>query len=177
MNSNQFPQTLSDAQLSRPDFASPPGPGQESVWDYPRPPATRRDSRVIEVRSENVVIAKTAASYKVMETASPPTFYIPPEDVDLDALVRLAGATICEWKGAASYWALAPDIDERIAWSYERPRARFEMIRGFLAFYPGRVECFVDGERVQPQTGRFYGGWVTSEIVGPFKGEPGTGHW
>ncbi len=162
---------------SRPGFARRPGPGGESVWDYPRPPATRRDSRLIEVRSDNVVLAKTLASFKVMETASPPTFYIPPEDVSLDALVRVAGGTICEWKGAASYWALAADLDHPVAWSYERPRARFEMIRGFFAFYPGRVECFVDGERVMPQPGRFYGGWITNEICGPFKGEPGTGHW
>ena len=161
----------------RPDFANPPGPGQESVWEYPRPPAVRRDSRLIEVRSENVVIARSAASYKVMETASPPTFYIPPEDVDLGALVRVSGATLCEWKGSASYWALAANLDEPVAWSYERPRARFDMIRGFLAFYPGRVECFIDGERVQPQPGRFYGGWITSEVCGPFKGEAGTGHW
>ncbi|MDJ0748451.1 MAG: DUF427 domain-containing protein [Woeseiaceae bacterium] len=177
MRSNPFRQTPSDAHASRPDFAGPRGPGEESVWDYPRPPAVRRDGRLIEVRSENVVIAKTTASFKVMETASPPTFYISPEHVDLDALVRLAGATICEWKGAASYWALAADLDRPVAWSYERPRARFDMIRGFLAFYPGRVECFVDGERVRPQPGRFYGGWITGEVVGPFKGEPGTGHW
>ena len=177
MSSSLFHRTLSDAHASRPDFAEAPGPDQESVWDYPRPPAIRRDTRLIEVRSENVVIAKTKSSFKVMETASPPTFYIPPEDVDLDAFVRLAGATICEWKGAASYWALGTDLDRPVAWSYERPRARFEMIRGYLAFYPGRVECFIDGERVQPQPGRFYGGWITSEVVGPFKGEPGTGHW
>ncbi len=169
--------TQGEARLARPEFANEPGPGQESVWDYPRPPAIRRDNRVIEVRSDNVVIAKTVASYKIMETASPPTFYVPPEDVDLDMLVRLTGSTICEWKGAASYWAVATDINQPVAWSYERPRARFEMIRGFLAFYPGRVECFIDNERVQPQPGRFYGGWITREICGPFKGEPGTGHW
>ena len=162
MSSNLFRQTISDAQAARPDFATAPRAGEESVWDYPRPPAVRRDSRLIEVRSENVAIAKTTASYKVMETASPPTFYIPPEDVDLDALVRLAGASICEWKGAASYWALAADLNRPVAWSYERLRARFEMIRGFLAFYPGRVECFIDSERVHPQPGNFYGGWATS---------------
>ncbi|MDJ0749052.1 MAG: DUF427 domain-containing protein [Woeseiaceae bacterium] len=177
MKSSIFRRTRSAARTARPDFASEPGRGQESVWDYPRPPAIRRDNRAIEVRSDNVAIAKTAASYKIMETASPPTFYVPPDDVDLDMLVRLTGSTICEWKGAASYWAVATDTNQPVAWSYERPRARFEMIRGFLAFYPGRVECFIDSERVQPQPGRFYGGWITSDICGPFKGEPGTGHW
>ena len=175
VNADQQPQ--GNVPPRRPGFAGDSGAGQESVWDYPRPPAIRRDTRLIEVRSDNVVIAKTLASYKVMETASPPTFYIPPQDVDLDVLVRMAGATICEWKGAASYWALAPDIDKPVAWSYERPRPRFDMIRGFLAFYPGRVECFVDHERVRPQPGRFYGGWITREIRGPFKGEAGTAHW
>ena len=177
MKRNVFRRLLAQTRASRPDFAPPPGPGEESVWDYPRPPAVQRDSRLIEVRSDNVVLARTTASYKVMETASPPTFYIPPEDVDLDALVRVSGATVCEWKGMASYWSLAADVDLPIAWSYERPRARFEMIRGFLAFYPGRVECFIGNERVRPQPGRFYGGWITGEICGPFKGDPGTGHW
>ena len=170
-------QTLENARIGRPELAAGPDAGKESVWDYPRPPAIRRDTRLIEVRSDNVVIARTLASYKVMETASPPTFYIPPQDVDLDVLVRMAGTTVCEWKGAASYWAMAPEIDKPVAWSYERPRARFDMIRGFLAFYPGRVECFVDHERVRPQPGRFYGGWITREIRGPFKGEAGTAHW
>jgi len=161
----------------RPDFALEPGPGQESVWDYPRPPIARRDNRLVEVRDGDTLIAGTSSSFRVMETASPPTFYIPPEDVKRDLLVRTPGSSICEWKGAAQYWALASDPDTPIAWTYARPRARFDMIKDFFAFYPGRIECFVAGERVEPQPGRFYGGWVTSEIVGPFKGEPGTGHW
>ncbi|MDJ0710775.1 MAG: DUF427 domain-containing protein [Woeseiaceae bacterium] len=177
MSSSIFRKTLTVANVQRPDFATTPGAGQESVWDYPRPPAVERDSRIVEIRSDNAVIAKSAASYKVMETASPPTFYVPPEDVDLGMLTRIAGATICEWKGAASYWGLLPDLDRPVAWSYERPRPRFETIRGFLAFYPGRVECFLGGERVTPQPGKFYGGWVTSEVCGPFKGDPGTAHW
>ncbi len=177
MKTGIFRRTLIGARSGRPDFAKAPGTGQESVWDYPRPPAIRRDSRLIEVRSDNVAIARTVAGYKVTETASPPTFYIPPGDVDVGALVRLAGATVCEWKGTASYWALAGDLEQPVAWSYERPRARFGMVRGFFAFYPGRVECFIDNERVRPQPGNFYGGWITREVCGPFKGEPGTGHW
>ena len=155
MKSNIYRQTLSNAGTQRPDFAIIPGAGQESVWDYPRPPAIKRDTRLIEVRSDNSVIARSGAGYKVMETASPPTFYVPPEDVDLELLAMVAGATICEWKGAASYWALVPELDRPVAWSYERPRPRFEMIRGYLAFYPGRVECFLGGERVTPQPGKF----------------------
>ncbi len=172
-DSNQTPGNRS----ARPTFAAEPGPGQESVWDYPRPPAVRRDSRPIDVRADDAALASAGGSYKVMETASPPTFYISPDDVNFDLLVPVRGATVCEWKGAATYWALTSDPTEPVAWSYERPRARFDVIKGFLAFYPGRVTCHLDGERVLPQSGRFYGGWITADIVGPFKGEPGTGHW
>ena len=161
----------------RPAFAVEPGPGQESVWDYPRPPAINRDPRTVQVKDGAVVIAETTRSCKVMETASPPTFYIPLEDVNLDLLVRVDDQTYCEWKGSASYWALARRPEVPVAWSYERPRSRFESIKNFIAFYPGRVECFIDGEPARTQAGRFYGGWITSEVVGPFKGEPGTGHW
>lgn len=162
---------------TRPAFADEPGPGQESVWDYPRPPAIRPDARAIEVRDANAVVASAAHSYKVMETASPPTFYMPREAVDFDLLVPLSQTTYCEWKGTAKYWALKRKRDEPVAWSYERPRARFETIRDHIAFYPGRVECYLGGEQAHTQAGRFYGGWITSEVVGPFKGEPGTGHW
>ena len=165
------------SKTQRPHFAIEPGPGQESVWDYPRPPELARDARKIVVRDEKVTIAETNAGIKVMETASPPTFYIPREDVDLDLLVPLSATTYCEWKGTANYWALARQPAEPVAWTYERPRARFERIRGCIAFYPGRVECRLDGETARTQPGRFYGGWITDEVVGPFKGEPGTGHW
>lgn len=161
----------------RPAFAIPPGPAQESVWDYPRPPAIVRDDRPVEIRDGATVIATSDYSYKVMETASPPTFYIPRDSVDLDKLVAIDDRTYCEWKGVASYWALARQPGNPVAWSYDRPRASFEVIREFLGFYPGRAECFLGGERVRAQPGRFYGGWITSEIRGPFKGEPGTGHW
>ncbi len=161
----------------RPDFAIEPGPGQESVWDYPRPPALVADSRRIVVSHDSVVIADTRKSLRLCETASPPTFYLPPEDVRLDSLVRASGAPICEWKGAATYFALATDTETAVAWSYPRPRARYDHLKDFVAFYPALVTCLVDGEQVRPQPGRFYGGWVTSDVVGPFKGEPGTGHW
>ena len=161
----------------RPHFAIEPGPGEESVWDYPRPPAVKADARLIEVRDGEVLLARTERSLKVMETASPPTFYIPSDDVILELLVPTSDRTYCEWKGNASYRALKRDPSVPVAWSYEAPRSRMDMIKGYVAFYAGRVDCFLGGEQVQAQAGRFYGGWVTSEIVGPFKGEAGTGHW
>ncbi len=162
---------------TRPDNAIEPGPGQESVWDYPRPPALRRDNRLVEVKDGDSVIARTTAALRILETASPPTFYIPVADVDMDQLIEVAGNSVCEWKGQAVYRALVRQPELPVAWGYPRPRARFDTIKDCIAFYPGRVDCYVDGERVQPQAGGFYGGWITSEVVGPFKGEPGTGHW
>lgn len=161
----------------RPDFAIEPAAGQESVWDYPRPPITQACSRVVEIRDGDTVIARTNKSYRLLETASPPTYYVPPADVEWDYLVESPGSSVCEWKGAARYWALAAIPALPVAWDYPRPRARFEMLKAYVAFYPGRIDCFVDEERVAPQPGHFYGGWITSDVVGPFKGEPGTGHW
>jgi len=161
----------------RPDFAVVPEPGQESVWDYPRPPLLKRCNRLVEVRDGSSVIASATNSLRLMETASPPTFYLPPDDVEWRLLVEYPGSSVCEWKGAARYWALATHPDMPIAWDYPRPRARYERLKNFVSFYPGRVACYVDGERVLPQPGQFYGGWITSDVVGPFKGEPGTGHW
>ena len=161
----------------RPDFAIEPGAGQESVWDYPRPPALEPSRLRVEVKDGKSVVALTSSSYRLLETASPPTFYLPPQDVDWSNLVEASGSSVCEWKGAARYWALASQPDAPIAWDYPRPRARFAALKDYLSFYPGRIACFVDGERVLPQPGRFYGGWITSGVVGPFKGEPGTGHW
>ncbi len=162
---------------SRPEFAVEPEPGQESVWDYPRPPALEADPRLIEVKDGELILAHTTKAFRVLETASPPTFYIPPDDVAFDCLTRMGERTVCEWKGMAIYWALAREPSHAIAWSYPRPRARFARIRDYVAFYPARVACFIDAERVRAQPGRFYGGWITDEVVGPFKGEPGTLHW
>ncbi|MCL4799453.1 MAG: DUF427 domain-containing protein [Burkholderiales bacterium] len=162
----------------RPPFAEAPGPGQESVWDYPRPPRLVADARRVEVRAGGATIARSARAVRVLETASPPTFYLPPEDVDRTLLVPAPGRSVCEWKGAARYWALAHAPEEgAVAWSYPDPVPAFAALRDHLAFYPGRVECYVAGERVRPQAGRFYGGWITRELAGPFKGEPGTERW
>ena len=161
----------------RPPFAEEPGPGQESVWDYPRPPILVPCDSLVEVHGANGVLVSTRESQRVLETASPPTYYLPPDSVDWSRLVRTRDRSFCEWKGVATYWALADGPSRPVAWSYEGPSERFAAIHGYLSCYPGRIPCFVDGERVQPQPGEFYGGWVTSRIVGPVKGEPGTGHW
>lgn len=161
----------------RPDFAVTPAAGQESVWDYPRPPAIRRTDRLVEVNQREIQIARTRHALRVLETASPPTYYIPADDVALNYLVQVDGSSFCEWKGKASYWGFKDDPSVAVGWSYPTPNAPFERLADCMAFYPGRIACFVDGERVQAQAGGFYGGWITSDIVGPFKGEPGTGHW
>ncbi len=165
--------------LKRPPFADKPGPGQESVWDYPRPPALVVDERRIEVCSGELVIADSRHNYRILETASPPTFYISPSNVCTQLLELRPGMSVCEWKGVAQYWALRNPhgSPQSIGWSYRRPNPPFAAIAGYFSFYPALVECFVDGERVRPQPGEFYGGWVTSEIVGPFKGNPGSQHW
>ena len=163
----------------RPDCAEVPGVGQESVWDYPRPPSLVGDRRHVEVWCGRVLLASSARTVRVLETASPPTFYIPQGDIVPGLLVACEGRSECEWKGSAQYWALARQFGriEPVAWSYPEPDSRFRTIAGHLAFYPGRVDCRVDGERVQPQPGHFYGGWITSDVVGPFKGTPDTRHW
>lgn len=147
------------------------------MWDYPRPPALESCSKLIEVRHGDTEIARTDRGFRVLETASPPTFYLPPENIRWEHLVSTPGNSVCEWKGSAVYWALAAEPAMPVAWSYPRPRARFSTLKDYIAFYPGRVACFVAGERAQPQAGRFYGGWITADVAGPFKGEPGTGHW
>ena len=162
----------------RPEFAEIPDPGQESVWDYPRPPKLESDHRRILVKSGPQIVASTNRSYRIMETASPPTFYLPPQDIDWNLLKAVEGGSMCEWKGLAAYWGLSSSPDSRIVgWSYPEPTPAFTRIRDHVSFYPGVLECFVDEEKVRPQPGRFYGGWITKEIVGPFKGEPGTENW
>jgi len=150
------------------------------VWDYPRPPAIVPDTRRVLVRLGDTTIADTTSAVRVLETASAPTFYLPPSAVHSDCMQRVPGTSHCEWKGSATYWTVrTPDgeVVERGAWSYEDPFEEFSPLAGFFSFYPARFECIVDGERAVPQGGGFYGGWVTSEVVGPMKGEPGTGGW
>ncbi len=163
----------------RPDFALSPGPGEESVWDYPRPPALVTDERRVTIVWGKACVVDSSRAIRVLETASPPTFYFPPEDVDTTLLRAAAGTSYCEWKGEARYWDLVTPKASlpRVAWSYDSPTQDFAAIAGWLAFYPHQLDCRVDGQRVRPQGGGFYGGWVTDEVVGPWKGEAGTGSW
>lgn len=157
-----------------------PGPGQESVWDYPRPPRLEKVAERIRVEHAGVLIADTTRAMRVCETASPPTYYLPPEDVRTELLETVRRRTLCEWKGLSSYWSLrvGEDFVPDAAWSYPQPTPSFAEIRDYLAFFAGRVDaCYVGEERVEPQAGDFYGGWATRKIVGPFKGEPGTLGW
>lgn len=167
------------AMLQRRPTPVTPGPGQESVWDYPRPPRIERSGRLVEVRFAGVLVGRTRSAMRVCETAGPPVYYLPPTDVALEHLEAGHGRSTCEWKGPATYWTVVVGEQraEDVAWSYEEPWPGSEALARHLSFYPGRLDCQVDGERVRPQEGGFYGGWVTDEIVGPWKGAPGTGHW
>lgn len=157
-----------------------PGPGQESVWDYPRPPVVRDTEKHIEVFFNNILIADSTDAIMVLETASPPVYYIPPEDVEMKYLIESGKTTYCEWKGTASYYTVSVHDKraEDAAWFYHEPAPGYETIKDYIAFYPQLMDaCYVDGEIAKPQPGRFYGGWITSDITGPFKGEPGTEGW
>lgn len=163
----------------RPDFADVPEPGQESVWDYPRPPKVAPDRRRVEVFADGVTLAASEQAIRVLETASPPTFYIPQSDVRQELLIPASGQSMCEWKGRAVYWSLRMGnvTVKNVAWSYPQPFDGFEDIAGFLAFYPAKLECRVLGIEAKSQPGGLYGGWVTPELAGPFKGAPGTEWW
>jgi uncharacterized protein (DUF427 family) len=157
-----------------------PGPGRESVWDYPRPPRVEPVPERIRVVIDGITVADTTCALRVLETSHPPTYYLPPEDVRMDLLRPAPGSSVCEWKGEASYWSF--ETGERripeLAWSYEHPTAPFAAIRGHLAFYASKVdEAWVGDVRATPQAGGFYGGWMTSRIAGPVKGEPGSWGW
>jgi uncharacterized protein (DUF427 family) len=157
-----------------------PDPGQESVWDYPRPPRLERTDELVEVELGGRTIARTTRALRVLETSHPPTYYLPMEDVEDGVLRPAAGSSFCEWKGHAAYLDVVSGdrLAERAAWHYPEPTAPFAELRGHVAIYPGRMDrCLVDGEQVQAQPGGFYGGWITSRVVGPFKGEPGTMGW
>ncbi|MDX2096575.1 MAG: DUF427 domain-containing protein [Leptolyngbyaceae cyanobacterium bins.59] len=159
----------------------PPGPGQESVWDYPRPPRLEDSPKHLQIWFGGVLIAETRRSKRVLETSHPPNYYIPPEDVKLEYLIQVPGAASwCEWKGQAGYYTIAVNDQQapKAAWFYTNPTPAFQDIKDYIAFYVQPMDaCYVDGEKVQPQPGGFYGGWITSDIVGPFKGAAGTWGW
>ncbi|MEX0844316.1 MAG: DUF427 domain-containing protein [Balneolaceae bacterium] len=157
----------------RPEFAIKPNTGQESVWDYPRPPKLVPDDREILVIFANKIIAHTRNAIRILETSNPPEFYIPPSDINVKYLKKTTGESRCEWKGESIYWDVIVDeeVAKRGAWSYPKPSPDYNKIKSYLSFYPSKMDCYVNGEHVKPQPGENYRGWITKEIVGPVRGE------
>jgi len=157
-----------------------PKAGQESVWDYPRPPKLERTNKHLKIIFNGETIAETNRAFRVLETSHPPVYYFPPEDVRTEFLTEAAGSSFCEWKGAAGYYDLTVSgkLVKNAAWFYANPSEKFAAIKDYIAFYPSTMDaCYVNDELVQAQEGDFYGGWITSDIVGPFKGGAGTWGW
>ena len=163
----------------RPPFADIPSRGQISVWDFPRPPDLVKEVREIVVRWGQREVARTRAAWVVRETAHPPTFYLPLADVRRALLRPAGGGSFCEWKGPARYWDLVDGAQRlaQVAWSYPQPLAGAEPLAACIAFYAHDLDCSVGGATVIAQPGGFYGGWITPELTGPFKGAPGSGGW
>jgi uncharacterized protein (DUF427 family) len=164
----------------RPERILTPGPGQESVWDYPRPPRVEPVTARLRVELAGQVLADTRRGVRVLETSSPPVYYFPPQSVAREWLTPTERRSFCEWKGLARHWSaqIGDRGVEDVAWSYPEPDEGFAVLRDFLAFFPARVDaCYVGEERAHPQPGAYYGGWITSAIVGPFKGDPGSEKW
>lgn len=163
----------------RPPFAHTPAAGQTSVWDFPRPPRVVPDAREVIVRWSEIEVARTRNAVLVLETSHPPSFYLPWADVARHLLQVAQGGSFCEWKGPARYWSLVSGERRlpNVAWSYPQPLAGAEALAECVAFYPAALECTVDGAAVTAQPGGFYGGWITPELVGPFKGDPGSEGW
>ncbi len=158
----------------------PPETGQESVWDYPRPARLEDTDKAILVICQGIVLAETHQAKRVLETSHPPVYYIPPEDIKLEYLKETDKVTWCEWKGSCRYYDIS--IGEHYispgAWRYFDPTPPFKEIQEYYGFYAGVMDaCYINNELVTPQAGDFYGGWITSDIVGPFKGEVGTRWW
>jgi uncharacterized protein (DUF427 family) len=153
----------------------------ESVWDYPRPPRLEPVPARIRIRHRGITVADTGAALRILETSHPPVYYIPREGVAGERLRPSASRqSFCEFKGLASYWNLVVEGDtvRDVGWSYERPVAAYAQLAGHIAFYASKVEeCWVGDERVEAQAGDFYGGWITTNLRGPFKGPPGTRGW
>lgn len=161
----------------RPD---PVAPGQESVWRYPRPAIAEPSDRHIRIEHHVVLVADTRAAVRTLETSHPPTWYLPPAGLTPGLLRRSERRSFCEWKGHAVYWHLVVGDQELrdVAWSYPEPTPDFAVLRDHVAFYAAPLDrCTVDCEQVRPQPGGFYGGWITSDLAGPFKGAPGNMGW
>ncbi len=164
----------------RPARIATPGPGQESVWDFPRPPRVEPVAQRVWVTFAGEILADTRRALRVVETAGAPVYCMPPADVRMDCVTRSAHRSGCEWKGEAVYWhvTVGSRTAADAAWSYPEPFPTYASLRDYVAFYPAQMDaCFVGEQRVTPQPGGYYGGWVTANLVGPIKGEPGSEHW
>ncbi|MCB0033864.1 MAG: DUF427 domain-containing protein [Anaerolineales bacterium] len=156
------------------------GPHQESVWDYPRPPRLEPNRKRLQIIFNGVTLADTTAGYRILETSHPPTYYIPISDIKMEHLQRSNRSSMCEWKGAAGYYTVTVGDQTAVdaAWFYPNPAAPYQALKDHVVFYAQYMDaCYVAGEKVTPQPGGFYGGWITSDIVGPFKGDPGSWGW
>ena len=161
----------------RPD---PAGPGQESVWAFPRPAVAEPSAPFGRIGHRGRVVADSRSTFRTLETSHPPSYYLPASDLDMALLRRSGRTSFCEWKGHAVYYDLSigDDLVRDIGWSYPDPTRAFASLKDHLAFYAGPLDaCLVDGEQVTPQPGGFYGGWITSDLAGPFKGVPGSRFW
>ena len=159
---------------------NPVGTGQESVWDYPRPPRLEPTLKNIKIVFQSIVLAATNQAWRVLETSHPPVYYLPTADVQMQYLVATSDQSFCEWKGQAIYYdvVVGGKRAAKAGWSYLQPTLRFQPIQGYVAFYAQPMDaCYVADELVTPQPGGFYGGWITQDIAGPFKGEPGSWGW
>ena len=163
----------------RPNPISPKA-GQESVWDYPRPPRVEDTNKHIQIIFNKQVIADTYRAKRLLETSHPPNYYIPLEDIKSEYLTQSHHASYCEWKGKARYYNVQVEDRQALnaAWGYPDISPRYAALKGSVGFYPGPMDaCYVDEEQVEPQAGDFYAGWITKDVVGPFKGEPGSWGW
>lgn len=153
---------------------------RENVWDYPRPAVCEPFVGTLSVVVEGIVIAESQSALRTLETSHPPTYYFPAADVNYGNLCKNERSTFCEWKGEASYFSYvtSQNVIPNIGWCYTNPTKSFSGIKGYISFYASKADaCYVNGERVQHQEGDFYGGWITSNLVGPFKGGVGTLGW
>jgi len=159
----------------------PVGPGQVSVWDFPRPAVAEPVGSHVVIEHHSVIVADTRRAVRTLETSHPPSYYIPRDDIAMDVLRQAGGGgSFCEWKGVAHYWDVVVDgeVLSRVGWSYPAPTPNFDFLRGHIAFYAAPFDrCTVDGQTVLPQPGGFYGGWITADLAGPFKGGPGSMGW
>lgn len=158
----------------------PLAPGQESVWAYPRPPRIEPVTSRVVIRLGGEVVVDTHDVVRVLETSHPPVYYLPIASFAGGALADAEGSSYCEFKGSARYLDVRGGgmTAARAAWNYPRPSHGYEALAGRVAVYAAQMDsCEVDGELVTPQPGRFYGGWITSRIAGPFKGAAGSLGW